>query len=379
MSKIASHSVIPFQYESNEIRVIRDEQGEPWWVAKDVCDVLGLSNHNVSVKALDDDERWVSKVYPPERPNGVNIITVNEPGLYTLIIRSNKPEAKAFKRWITHEVLPQIRKTGVYQQSLPAVPLKFCVKCDTEKPATEFWVDKGQPDGKQKWCKACFRKADPQVKGDLTVRSQQFFKDLMVQMKDEIVKDLTPAIIRRQQKQLEIPAPPAIDEAAIACRISNDVIATFWEAFKFFPKQADAGHQAQERLENFIRHRPPVPVPTENDIPVTDFGVFSERPWKTAQKLHPELYVKLEAKYAELGKDKHRGVEALRNSMFYETEEFGTLMDYMVHKAPRFLENILKLQLAALGHGVIMEEVGKLSDRRTTPMLRVAEKKKQEY
>jgi len=218
---------------------------------------------------------------------------------------------------------------------LPAVPLKFCVKCEHEKPVTEFWMNKTERDGLQPWCKACFRKADPVVKGDLSVKAQIYFKDLMVQMKDEIVKELSPKLT----------------------------------------VQAAAGRPIQKRLEDFT-HWPPVPVPTENGTPVTDFGTFSERPWKTAQKLHPELYAKLEAKYAELGKDKHRGVEALRNSMFYETEEFGTLMDYMVHKAPRFLENILKLQLAALGHGVIMEEVGKLSDLRRFPTLNFTEKKK---
>ena len=162
---------------------------------------------------------------------------------------------------------------------------------------------------------------------------------------------------------LTISSPAPIDENALAIRISNEVI-----------KQIQAAHPKQRVSVESYTHQSV--TPTENGTPVTDFGTFSERPWKTAQKLHPELYAKLEAKYAELGKDKHRGVEALRNSMFYETEEFGTLMDYMIHKMPRYLESILKLQLAALGHGVIMEEVGKLADLRRFPTLNFTDKKK---
>ncbi len=106
-------NIIPFNYESQRIRLIQDEQGEPWWIAKDVCDILELTNVAMSVKGLDDDEKGVSKVYTPGGEQ--ELLTVNEPGLYTLIIRSNKPDAKKFKRWITHEVLPSIRKNGRYE------------------------------------------------------------------------------------------------------------------------------------------------------------------------------------------------------------------------------------------------------------------------
>ena len=103
--------IIPFNYESKEVRVIQDDNGKPWWVASDVCEVLGLSNTTEALKGLDEDEKSTLRISEggPER----NII--NEPGLYSLIIRSNKPEAKKFKRWITHEVLPAIRKTGKYE------------------------------------------------------------------------------------------------------------------------------------------------------------------------------------------------------------------------------------------------------------------------
>ena len=83
--------------------------GEPWFVAVDVCNVLDLSNPTIAVSRLDEDERAKFNL---GRQGDATI--VNEPGLYTLVLGSRKPEAKAFKRWITHEVIPAIRKHGVY-------------------------------------------------------------------------------------------------------------------------------------------------------------------------------------------------------------------------------------------------------------------------
>lgn len=101
-----------FSYQENEVRTVT-VNGEPWFVAKDVCEVLGISNTSDTLsKVLDDDEKGVDTIYTPGGNQQVSI--VNEPGLYSLILRSRKPEAKAFKRWITHEVLPTIRRTGGY-------------------------------------------------------------------------------------------------------------------------------------------------------------------------------------------------------------------------------------------------------------------------
>ena len=82
--------IIPFHYGTNEIRVIQGNDGEPWWIAKDICEILGLSNPTEAVRGLDNDEKSTLRISEggPER----NII--NEAGLYTLIIRSNKPNAK---------------------------------------------------------------------------------------------------------------------------------------------------------------------------------------------------------------------------------------------------------------------------------------------
>ena len=100
-----------FNYENNEVRTtVKD--GEVWWVLKDVCDVLGLSNSRKVAERLDDDEKGVTL---SDTLGGTQKITIiNEAGLYKVILRSDKPEAKKFMHWVTHEVLPSIRKHGAY-------------------------------------------------------------------------------------------------------------------------------------------------------------------------------------------------------------------------------------------------------------------------
>ena len=102
-----------FDYKGQSVRTVLDERtGEPWWIARDVCDVLDIQNTHVVLRGLDDDEKGRSTV--PTLGGDQVMTSINEPGLYSLILRSRKPEAKAFKRWITHEVIPAIRKTGSY-------------------------------------------------------------------------------------------------------------------------------------------------------------------------------------------------------------------------------------------------------------------------
>lgn len=86
--------------------------GEPWFVAADVCKALELGNPSMTVERLDDDEKGISTIDTLGGKQRMAII--NEPGLYSLVITSRKPEAKAFKRWVTHEVIPSIRRTGGY-------------------------------------------------------------------------------------------------------------------------------------------------------------------------------------------------------------------------------------------------------------------------
>jgi len=101
-----------FVFDNQQIRIV-DRNGDPWFVAKDVCDILGLENNrDVLAKMLDEDEKGVEKIYTLGGGQEMNII--NESGLYNLVFRSNKPEAKVFRKWVTSEVLPSIRKKGFY-------------------------------------------------------------------------------------------------------------------------------------------------------------------------------------------------------------------------------------------------------------------------
>ena len=95
-----------FIYEGVNVRIVEDKNGEPWWVAKDVCDILGLSNTTMALQGLDDDEKLISTLLMSGQKRDVWLI--NESGLYNLILRSNKPEAKKFRKWTTSEVLPSV-------------------------------------------------------------------------------------------------------------------------------------------------------------------------------------------------------------------------------------------------------------------------------
>lgn len=101
-------------FESPEFGQVRTTVigGEPWFVAADVCRALAIGNPSMALDRLDDDERTLISIEGAS--NGKPVNGVNEPGLYSLVLGSRKPEAKAFKRWITHDVIPAIRKHGGY-------------------------------------------------------------------------------------------------------------------------------------------------------------------------------------------------------------------------------------------------------------------------
>lgn len=112
-----------FHYENDdEFRVV-DRNGEPWFVLAEVCRKLGIANTGDAASGLDDDERMTIAITDSQigRRGGARQMTlINESGLYSLVLRSRKPEAKRFKKWVTSEVLPSIRKTGSYNGRVPA-------------------------------------------------------------------------------------------------------------------------------------------------------------------------------------------------------------------------------------------------------------------
>lgn len=107
-------SIIPFLFETDHlVRVAHDQSGAPLFVAADVCRILGMRNASHALSDLDSDEKGIVS---NDTLGGVQeVLAVTESGLYALIMRSRKPAAKNFRKWVTSEVLPSIRKTGGYQ------------------------------------------------------------------------------------------------------------------------------------------------------------------------------------------------------------------------------------------------------------------------
>jgi len=104
------NQIVAFDFESHDVRVVIGQDGEPRFVAADLLSTLNLDRK--ALERLDDDEKGVSSIHTPGGQQEMTV--VNESGLFNLVLGSRKPEAKRFKRWVTHEVLPSIRKTGSY-------------------------------------------------------------------------------------------------------------------------------------------------------------------------------------------------------------------------------------------------------------------------
>jgi anti-repressor protein len=112
------NDILAFTFQGAEIRTLMVD-GEPWWIASDVSSVLGYRMASDATRMLDEDEKGTHQMRTPGGEQ--NVTVVNEPGLYSLILRSRLDEAKTFKRWVTREVLPSIRRTGGYAVT-PAAP-----------------------------------------------------------------------------------------------------------------------------------------------------------------------------------------------------------------------------------------------------------------
>lgn len=108
--------------EFGDLRVFK-MNGNPWFIAKEVCEVLGILNYRMAISSLDEDEKGVTNIYPlfkTKRGGGLQKTSIiSESGLYALIFQSRKPFAKSFRKWVTNEVLPVIRKTGSFKMAYP--------------------------------------------------------------------------------------------------------------------------------------------------------------------------------------------------------------------------------------------------------------------
>ena len=106
-----------FDNETFTVRTYQDSDGSIWFCAKDVCEILDITNHRDAISTLEADEVRGSEIPTPSNGGYSKLNFVSESGLYTLIFKSRKPEAKRFRKWVTSEVLPSIRKTGSYTVS----------------------------------------------------------------------------------------------------------------------------------------------------------------------------------------------------------------------------------------------------------------------
>ncbi|WP_402465674.1 phage antirepressor KilAC domain-containing protein [Isoptericola aurantiacus] len=118
-----STSLTPFDFDGQAVRVVTDEQGEPWFVLADLCRILSIANVGNVLARLADDEKGSIRL-TDGTPGTPNRATVNEAGMWTVILRSDSPAAEPVRRWVTHDVLPAIRKTGSYAVA-PALPQDY--------------------------------------------------------------------------------------------------------------------------------------------------------------------------------------------------------------------------------------------------------------
>lgn len=133
-----------FNYNGNEVRTVQID-GEPWWVLKDVCDVLEIQDVRRVAERLDGDE-WSQTPVTDALGRQQNSYIINESGLYNVILRSDKPQAKPFRKWVTNEVLPSIRKTGGYQLPQMSKELRAIIMQDQKIQEVENRVNRVQED-----------------------------------------------------------------------------------------------------------------------------------------------------------------------------------------------------------------------------------------
>ena len=132
------NSLQVFNYEGSNVRTVMLD-GEVWFVAKDVCDILEIKNARDAISELDDDERSTVTISDGNRGNP-NMNVINEPGLYALVFKSRKPEAKAFARWVRHELLPQVMHTGSYIRMNAESINVIAAKQSTLRISKKLWL-----------------------------------------------------------------------------------------------------------------------------------------------------------------------------------------------------------------------------------------------
>lgn len=187
-----------FNFENNEVRFVGTPDN-PWWVAADVCKVLEIQDSKQSTRYLDDDEKGMFTIH--SLGGNQKTMCVNEPGLYSLILRSRKPQAKRFKKWITSEVIPQIRKTGTYSLKPDLEATKAKLKTELISQLATLADKKGAIQAKIDFCERELEKLKAnrtQINQEYLTIAKQFVSqhseigELYTTCKADIEKNLNP-------------------------------------------------------------------------------------------------------------------------------------------------------------------------------------------
>jgi hypothetical protein len=172
-----NQEIIPFKFQEHEVNTIMID-GKPYWIGTAICGVLGIKDVSSAFRRLDDDEK--GKDFFPTPGGSQEKVIVNESGLYSLIMGSHKAIARPFKRWITHEVIPSIRKTGAYihpaadmqkmiagaiAQALPAVfeAIQPIIKSQVEAAMMAVSVRVKSIEVKQSWQESIIQPVKPKI------------------------------------------------------------------------------------------------------------------------------------------------------------------------------------------------------------------------
>ena len=201
-----------FNYQSNEVRTV-EMGGEPWFVLKDVCNILGISKYRDTAARLDADERGSVEV---DTLGGTQqVIAVNESGLYHVILRSDKPEAAPFRKWVTSEVLPSIRKNGGYiagqeqlsPQELMAKALMVAQKtlADREARISELTAQNSQLNVEKQIMQPKAEYFDELVDRNLLTNFRETAKELGIKPKAFVAWLLDKKFLYRDQKGKLLP------------------------------------------------------------------------------------------------------------------------------------------------------------------------------
>ena len=146
-----NNQIQQYDFHGNAVRVLTDEQGEPWFVGKDICDVLDVRTNNVRAILDVDEVSDLSNDYSIDiaQNGGRAPLIVSESGFYKLVLRSRKPVAKEFQRWVTHEVLPSIRKHGGYMAGQEAMSPEQMLAASMRWLESRIAEQQGQIDAQQ--------------------------------------------------------------------------------------------------------------------------------------------------------------------------------------------------------------------------------------